>query len=376
MIRFNRPYSTGRELTYIAEAIQQGFLSGDGPFTKRCKAFFAERYGFTHNFLTTSCTDALEMAAILAGVKAGDEVIMPSYTFVSAANAFILRGARVVFVDSLPDHPNMDHRAVEALITPRTRVIAPMHYGGVACAMDELMGIATRHGLTVVEDAAQSIDATYKGRPLGGIGHMGAFSFHETKNIVSGEGGLLVVNAPELAKRAEVIREKGTDRSAFFRGEVNKYGWVDIGSSFLASDIIAAFLYAQLEELDAIQRERKRVWEHYHTYLLPLTMHGYQLPHIPAYGSNNAHLFYLLCPSLEERTALIAHLAAQGIRAVFHYQPLHNSAYHLTHDTDRRELPNAVRFGDSLVRLPLFAGLTDAEMQHIVEQVLVFVASR
>jgi dTDP-4-amino-4,6-dideoxygalactose transaminase len=376
MIRFNRPYSTGRELTYIAEAIQQGFLSGDGPFTKRCKAFFAERYGFTHNFLTTSCTDALEMAAILADVKAGDEVIMPSYTFVSAANAFILRGARVVFVDSLPDHPNMDHRAVEALITPRTRVIAPMHYGGVACAMDELMDIATRHGLTVVEDAAQSIDATYKGRPLGGIGHLSAFSFHETKNIVSGEGGLLVVNAPELAKRAEVIREKGTDRSAFFRGEVNKYGWVDIGSSFLASDLIAAFLFAQLEELDAIQRERKRVWDFYHKHLQPLSKHGYQLPHIPEHGSNNAHLYYLLCPSLEERTALIAHLGAQGIRAVFHYQPLHNSAYHLAHDTDRRELPNAVRFGDTLVRLPLFAGLTDAEMQHIVEQVLAFVEKR
>lgn len=376
MIRFNRPYTTGRELIYIAEAIQQGHLSGDGPFTKRCKAFFAERFGFTHNFLTTSGTDALEMAAILAGVKEGDEVIMPSFTFVSTANAFILRGARVVFVDSLPDHPNMDHRAVEALITPRTRVIVPMHYGGVACAMDELMGIASRHGLTVVEDAAHSIDATYKGRPLGGIGHLGAFSFHETKNIVAGEGGLLVVNALELAKRAEVIREKGTDRSAFFRGEVDKYGWVDIGSSFLASEIIAAFLFAQLEELEAIQRERKRVWDFYHAHLRPLAKHGYQLPHIPEHCSNNAHLYHLICPSLGARTALIAHLGAQGIRAVFHYQPLHDSAYHRTHDTDGRELPNTMRFGDTLVRLPLFAGLTDAEMQHIVEQVLAFAEKR
>ncbi len=374
MIRFNRPYITGRELTYIAEAIQNGHLSGDGPFTKRCRAFFAERYGFAHNFLTTSGTDALEMAAILCGIGPGDEVIMPSYTFVSTANAFILRGARVRFVDSLPDHPNMDHTLVEALIGPRTRAIVPIHYGGVACAMDELMAIAQAHGLMVVEDAAHSIDATYKGRPLGGIGQLGAFSFHETKNIVSGEGGLLVVNEPSLAHRAEVIREKGTDRSAFFRGEVNKYGWVDLGSSFLASELTAAFLCAQVEAIDHIQQERLRIWHQYQERLQPLAERGFQLPQIPDFASNNAHLYHIVCPSLEVRTALIAHLNAQGIRAVFHYQPLHASAYYRAHEASVPHLPHAERFGDTLVRLPLFAGLTGAELDHIITQVLAFAA--
>ncbi|HEY0978069.1 MAG TPA: dTDP-4-amino-4,6-dideoxygalactose transaminase [Flavobacteriales bacterium] len=371
MIRFNRPYITGRELGYMAEAMEKGHLSGDGPFTARCQAIFRERFGFLHNYLTTSCTDALEMSAILANIGPGDEVIVPSFTFVSTANAFILRGAKVVFVDSLPDHPNMDVRAVEALITPRTKAILAMHYGGIACDMDMLMPLVRKHGLILVEDAAQAIDSYYRGQPLGSFGHLAAFSFHETKNIHAGEGGLLVVQG-EFAHRSEIIRDKGTDRSAFFRGEVDKYGWVDIGSSFLASELIAAFLFAQLAELDTIQRERKRVWEFYHARLQPLKAAGYRLPHVPEHCTNNAHLYHLICPSLERRTALIAHLNAKGIRAVFHYQALHASAYHRAHHPQQVPLPWSEHYGDTLVRLPLFAGLTDAEMQHVAEQVLAF----
>lgn len=371
MIRFNRPYITGRELGYMAEAMEKGHLSGDGPFTARCQAIFRERFGFRHNYLTTSCTDALEMSAILANIGPGDEVIVPSFTFVSTANAFILRGAKVVFVDSRPDHPNMDVGAVEALITPRTKAILAMHYGGIACDMDALMPLVRKHGLVLVEDAAQAIDSYYRGQALGSFGHLSAFSFHETKNIHAGEGGLLVVQG-EFAHRSEIIRDKGTDRSAFFRGEVDKYGWVDIGSSFLASELIAAFLYAQLAELDTIQRERKRVWEFYHAQLQPLTKAGYRLPHVPEHCTNNAHLYHLICPSLERRTALIAHLNAQGIRAVFHYQALHASAFHRAQHPQQAPLPWSEHYGDTLVRLPLFAGLTDAEMQHVAEQVLAF----
>lgn len=372
MIRFNRPYITGREIENIQEAIDSGNLSGDGPFTKKSQEFFMKRYGFKNNLLTTSGTDALEMAAILANVGPGDEIIMSSFTFVSTANAFILRGAHVIFVDSLPDHPNMDHQKVEALITKRTKVIVAVHYGGVACEMDHLMGLAAEHGILVIEDAAHSIDSYYKGKPLGGIGQLSAFSFHETKNIISGEGGLLVVNDDSMAKRAEVIREKGTDRSAFFRGEVDKYGWIDVGSSFLASEITAAFLYGQLTELDLIQQKRINVWVAYRKGLQTLESKGYGLPEIPEHCTNNGHLFYLICPSLEDRSALISHLSEKGIKAPFHYQPLHSSRFNAQHNPAQRELPNATRYGDCLVRLPLFAGLTDLERDLVVEEVLNF----
>ncbi|MGB3868928.1 MAG: dTDP-4-amino-4,6-dideoxygalactose transaminase [Flavobacteriales bacterium] len=372
MIRFNRPYITGREMEQMATAIADGRLSGDGAFTKLDQAFFADRYGFANNLLTTSGTDALEMAAILADIAPGDEVILPSYTFVSTANAFVLRGARPVFIDSYEDHPNMDHGLIEAAITDRTKAIVVMHYGGVACEMDAIMALAAKHALIVVEDAAHAIDSYYKDRPLGGIGHLACFSFHETKNIQCGEGGLLVVTDPALAKRAEVIREKGTDRSAFFRGEIDKYGWIDIGSSFLASEITAAFLHAQLMELDTIQTMRKQVWEKYAKGLVRLGEVGYGLPWIPEHCTNNGHLFHLVCPSLEVRTALIAHLDRKGIRAVFHYQPLHTSAYHLDQQPHQPELPNATRFGDRLVRLPLFAGLTPKEQELIIHEVLQF----
>lgn len=370
MIRFNRPYLTGHEIEHITKALGSGHLSGDGPYTKFVQAYFADRYGFRNNLLTTSGTDALEMAAILTNIKPGDEVIMPSFTFVSTANAFILRGARVVFVDSLPDHPNMDAGQIASKITKKTKVIAPIHYGGVGCDMDTVMGLAEEHGLFVVEDAAHSIDSYYNGRPLGSIGHLSAFSFHETKNIISGEGGLIVINDPSMAKRAEVIREKGTDRSAFFRGEVDKYGWVDIGSSFLASEVTAAFLYAQLMELEKIQSMRKQVWERYSGELAVLAELGYGLPSIPKGCTNNAHLFHLICPSLKDRTGMIDHLNKKGIKAVFHYQPLHASKYNMEVNPGQEELPNATCFGDQLFRLPLFAGLSEEEQGHIIEEVL------
>lgn len=373
MIRFNRPYITGKELGYIAKAIEAGHLSGDGEYTKLVQSFFRDRYHFDHNYLTTSGTDALEMAAILAGIGPGDEVIMPSFTFVSTANAFLLRGAKIVFVDSLSDHPNMDHRQLGPLITDRTKMIVAMHYGGVACDMDAIMSIAEKHGLLVVEDAAHSIDSFFRGKPLGGIGHMGCFSFHETKNIISGEGGLINVRNDIHAKRAEIIREKGTDRSAFFRGEVDKYGWVDIGSSFLASELTAAFLYAQVQSIDDIQSRRRAIWETYSRELSHLAKWGYQLPSIPEGCTNNAHLFHLICPSLEERTALIAHLNNFGIKAVFHYQPLHSSTFHMHLNPHQEDLPNASRYGNQLIRLPLFAGLTGTELEFIVDKVRSFV---
>lgn len=373
MIQFNRPYITGQEIEHIAKAIRGGHLSGDGRYTKLAQVFFSERYRFSNNLLTTSGTDALEMAAILADISVGDEVIMPSFTFVSSANAFILRGAKVIFIDSLVDHPNMDPHAIEAAITERTKAIVPMHYGGIACDMDTIMAISEKHSLIVVEDAAHSIDSYYKGRPLGGIGHLSSFSFHETKNISSGEGGLIVVNDQRFAKRAEVIREKGTDRSAFFRGEIDKYGWIDIGSSFLASEITAAFLYAQLLEVDTIQALRKQIWEAYSKGLASVVKHGYIVPTIPENCTNNAHLFYLICPTLEHRTRLIAHLNSKGVRAVFHYQPLHASRFNAVHNPVQQELPNATRYGDQLVRLPLYAGLEAEEQELIIEEVLRFI---
>jgi len=369
-IPFNRPFIVGKELYYIAQAVQSGKLSGNGDFTKRCQAFFEERYGFHKTLLTTSCTDALEMAAILTDVGPGDEVIVPSYTFVTSALAFVRQGAKIVFADSCPDHPNLDADQIENLITPRTKVIVPVHYAGCACDMDKIMALADKYNLLVVEDAAQAVDATWKGRPLGRIGHFGCFSFHETKNLISGEGGLLAINDPRFAHRAEIVWEKGTNRAEFFRGEVNKYGWVDTGSSFLPSELIAAFLYGQLEHLDTIQTQRKRLWEAYYEGLQPLAEKGQlELPRIPAGASNNGHMFYVVCRSLEERTKLIDHLRSQGITAVFHYLSLHLSDYYRDQH-DGRPLPHCDRYADCLVRLPLFHELTLKQIKIICKAIL------
>lgn len=341
------------------KAVFNGKLSGNGEYTKLCQQFFEEQYGFRKCLLTTSGTDALEMCAMLCNLQRGDEVIIPSYTFVSTALAFLREGAKVVFADSMQRSPNLDAEALESLITPRTRVIVPVHYAGVACDMDTIMTVSQKYNLLVVEDAAQAIDSYYKGHPLGGIGHLAAFSFHETKNITAGgEGGLLVVNDERFVRRAEVLWEKGTNRAEFFRGEVNKYGWVDMGSSFLPAEINAAFLWAQLENLDEIQDKRKKLWQTYHNHLKPLADKGlFQLPDLPNYASNNAHMFYLLMPSLEKRTALIKHLKENGILAVFHYLSLHSSAYYVDKH-DSRALPNCDRYTDTLVRLPMYYDLS------------------
>ncbi|MBB2486782.1 dTDP-4-amino-4,6-dideoxygalactose transaminase [Mitsuaria sp. WAJ17] len=369
-IPFNKPYLHGRELVYIAQAVASGKISGDGMFTRKCHQFFEQRWGLQKTLMTTSCTDALEMCALLLDIREGDEVIVPSFTFVSTANAFALRGARLVFADSEPDNPNLDHHVLEALITPRTRAIVVVHYAGVACDMDPILALAASRGIVVVEDAAQAIDSYYKGRPLGSLGALATFSFHETKNVIAGEGGLLVINNPQLTERAEIIREKGTNRSAFFRGEVDKYGWVDIGSSFLPSDIVSAYLYAQLEVLDAIQLRRKTLWQRYWDNLAAaLPAKGVKLPLVPAWASNNGHMFYLVCESLAQRTALIEALKKAGIDAVFHYQSLHRSKYYAAKH-DGRELPNCDRFADCLVRLPLFYELQDADVDRISETVL------
>ncbi len=356
------------------EAVYTCKLSGNGTFTKRCQAWFEQRYGFRKTLLTSSGTDALEMCAMLCNLQPGDEVIVPSYTFVSTALAFLREGAKVVFADSMQRNPNIDAETLEALITPRTRVIVPVHYAGIACDMDAIMAVAKKHNLLVVEDAAQAIDSYYKSpisniqypMPLGSIGHLAAFSFHETKNITAGgEGGMLVVNDERFVRRAEIIWEKGTNRAEFFRGEVNKYGWVDLGSSFLPSEVNAAFLWAQLENLDTIQAKRKKLWETYLKRLKPLSEKGYfSLPDIPDYATNNAHMFYLVLPSLEERTAFIKYLKDNGVGAVFHYLSLHSSEYYKSRH-DGRELPNCDRYADCLVRLPLFYDLT-IEQVHLI----------
>ena len=358
-IPFNKPYMTGQETEYIRQAVESGKISGNGEFTKRCQNFFETRYGFRKCLLTTSCTDALEMAAILTGVGPGDEVIVPSYTFVSSALAFVRTGAKIVFADSRADQPDIDAGQLESLITPRTKVIVPVHYAGVACDMDAIMDIANRHNLLVVEDAAQAIDSFYTGkdgvrRPLGSIGHLAAFSFHETKNIISGEGGLLVVNDERFIRRAEIIWEKGTNRAEFFRGEVNKYGWVDTGSSFLPSEIVAAFLWAQLENLDPIQQKRRDIWNRYYEALRPMAETGmFSLPLVPDYATNNAHMFYLMFPNLAKRTDFIAKMKARDVLCVFHYLALHASEFYRGKH-DGRPLPNCDRYADCLVRLPLY----------------------
>lgn len=371
MIPFNKPYLSGSETRYIEEAVRMGKISGDGAFTRRCHTFFEQQLGFHKTLLTTSGTAALEMAALLLNIQPGDEVIMPSFTFVSTANAFVMRGAKVVFVDSTAENPNLDVAQLEALITPRTRAIVPVHYAGIACDMDVIMHLAQQHNIRVVEDAAHAIDSFYKGQLLGSIGHLAAFSFHETKNIISGEGGLLAINDTAFTQRAEIIWEKGTNRSAFFRGEVDKYTWVDIGSSFLPSDIIAAFLYAQLENLRDIQQRRRHLWQEYATQLAPLGRLGVGLPTLPEYATNNGHMFYLVCRSLQERTALIAHLRACQVLAVFHYQPLHQSPYYRAKH-DGRSLPWAEHYADCLVRFPLFYELEASQQDMIIEEVLTF----
>ncbi len=368
-IPFNKPHFLGNECSYIQEAIENGHISGNGLFTKKCHQFFKETYGFHKVLLTTSCTDALEMSAVLANISPGDDVIVPSYTFPSTANAFILQGAKIVFADSGPDHPNLDISKIPSLITKKTKAIVPVHYAGIACDMNSLMEIAEKHDLIVIEDAAQGIDSYYLDQPLGKIGHFGAFSFHETKNISSGEGGLLAVNDTNFADRSEIIWEKGTNRSAFFRGEVKKYGWVDIGSSYLPSDIIAALLYAQLENLKSIQTKRLKIWNHYFEGLKPLEVKGYfSLPKIPSYATNNAHMFYLICRSLEERTSLITFLKERGINAIFHYLPLHSSEYYKSKH-DGRKLPYSQKYSDCLLRLPLYTNLEEEDVAHIISKV-------
>lgn len=365
MIDFNRPHLTGNELKYIQQAVVDNLkISGNGEFTKKCQHFFEERYGFKKCLLTTSCTDALEMAAILCDIQPGDEVIVPSYTFVSSALAFVRAGARIVFADSMERNPNIDAERIEELITPKTKVIVPVHYAGVACDMDRIMEIADRHGLFVVEDAAQAIDSYYKGRPLGGIGHFAAFSFHETKNIIAGEGGLFVINDERFIRRAEIIWEKGTNRAEFFRGEVNKYGWCDTGSSFLPSEIISAFLWAQLEEIDAIQDRRKNLWNQYYALLKPLSdMGAFHLPNIPDYATNSSHMFYMVCHSIEDRSDLIRFLKDNEIQAVFHYLCLHSSPFY-SGKHDGRYLRNAERYADCLVRLPLYFSLSNNDLSQ------------
>ena len=380
MIDFNRPHLTGKEAHYMYKAVFAAHLSGNGEYTKKCQAFFQERYGFKKCLLTTSGTDALEMCAMLCDLKPGDEVIIPSYTFVSTALAFLREGAKVVFADSMKRNPNLDAEAIEALITPRTKVIVPVHYAGVACDMDKIMEIAEKHNLLVVEDAAQAIDSYYvhhtpytvhnEKLPLGSIGHLSAFSFHETKNITAGgEGGLLVVNDERFIRRAEILWEKGTNRAEFFRGAVNKYGWVDMGSSFLPAEINAAFLWAQLENLDEIQSKRKALWETYYKHLKPIADKGYfKLPDLPEYASNNAHMFYLVLPDLEKRTALIKYLKEHDIQSVFHYLSLHSSQYYQDKH-DGRELPECDRYADTLMRLPMFYDLEIVQVEMICKTI-------
>lgn len=367
MIRFNKPYMFGQELEYVNEAVIDGRLAGNGRFTKACHEFFQTRYGFKKVLMTTSCTDALEMSAILLRIQPGDEVIIPSYTFVSTANAFALRGAKIVFADSSKDHPNVSIDSIKECISDRTKAIVVVHYGGVACEMDQLLELCNEHEISLVEDAAQAIEASYKGRPLGSFGDCATFSFHETKNVVSGEGGLLVINNEELLKRAEIIWEKGTNRTAFFRGEVDKYSWVDLGSSFLPSELISAYLYGQLENIETIQTGRVRIWETYYSALQDLAISGmFTLPKIPSYATNNAHVFYIVCRNVEERNELLSHLKDKGIGAVFHYLSLHKSEF-FKEKHDERELINADRFSDCLVRLPLHLHLTDADVAYIVD---------
>ena len=360
MIPFNKPYMTGKELWYISQAHAKGHLAGDGSYTRLCNEWIEQRTGSAKALLTHSCTAALEMAALLADVRSGDEVIMPSYTFVSTANAFVLRGAVPVFVDVRPDTLNLDEKLVEAAITPKTRAIVPVHYAGVACEMDALMDIARRHGLLVIEDAAQGVMSSYKGRPLGSIGDLAAVSFHETKNVISGEGGALLVNNPRYAERAEIIREKGTNRSQFFRGQVDKYTWVDVGSSYLPGEIIAAFLWAQMEEVDAITRRRLAMWGTYHQWFADAERTGkLRRPVVPGHCGHNAHMYYVLLPDLDHRSAAISKLKSLGVHSVFHYVPLHSAPAGLKYGRVHGDLRVTDDVADRLLRLPMWVGLEE-----------------
>lgn len=370
-IPFNKPYFSGNETRYIEQAVRSGKISGDGQFTRRAHAYFEQAWGFGKALLTTSGTDALEMAALLLDIGPGDEVIVPAFTFVSTANAFVLRGANIVFADSTAANPNLDADALEALVTPRTRAVVPVHYAGIACDMAAVLATAARHGLAVVEDAAHAIDSFYRGQRLGTLGALAAFSFHETKNIIAGEGGLLAVNDAQFARRAEIIREKGTTRSAFFRGEAAEYNWVDVGSSFLPSELTAAYLWAQIENLADIQRQRIARWARYYEGLGALRALGVGLPVLPDYATNNGHLFYLVCHDRAERAALIAHLGQRRILAVFHYLALHQSPYYAARH-DGRALPWADHYANCLVRLPLFYELSEAAQQRVIAAVLDF----
>lgn len=372
MIDFNRPYLTGDEEKFIFEAVRNGKISGNGKYTQLCQEFFERRFKFSKTLLTTSCTDALEMSALLSNIQEGDEVIVPSYTFVSSALAFVRERAKIVFADSLPNHPNIDTSKLEALITPKTKAIVVVHYAGIACEMDDIMHLADKYNLIVVEDAAQAVDSYYKGKPLGSIGHFGTFSFHETKNIQCGEGGMLVINDSSYNQRAETLWEKGTNRAQFFRGEINKYGWVDIGSSFLPSEITSAYLYAQLQHLDDIQSKRKAIWTRYHENLKVLSdSKKLKLPETPDFATNNAHMYYILTESLEERTDLIKHLRNSEIHAVFHYLSLHKSEYYQAKH-DGRNLPHSDHFENSLLRLPMYNTLEINQVDYICDSIKQF----
>ena len=377
MISFNKPYMTGKELFYIAEAHFNHMLAGDGPFTQKCHRWLEERTGCSKALLTHSCTAALEMAALMMDIQSGDEIIMPSYTFVSTANAFVLRGGVPVFVDIREDTLNLDERLIEAAITARTKAIAPVHYAGVACEMDTIMAIAKRHNLKVVEDAAQGVMASYKGRALGCIGDLGAYSFHETKNVISGEGGALLVNDPELALRAEIIREKGTDRSRFFRGEVDKYTWQEVGSSFLPGELISAFLWAQLEEAERITQDRLASWQRYHDLLEPFESKGMlRRPIVPDECQHNAHMYYVLLAPEIDRQFVLDELKRNGINSVFHYVPLHSSPAGRRYGRVHGELDVTNRQSERLIRLPMWFGLTKSQQESIVEVLANSVLSR
>jgi dTDP-4-amino-4,6-dideoxygalactose transaminase len=371
-IPFNKPYLTGSETQYIEQAVKSGKISGNGIFTQKCQKFFEQKCGFQKALLTTSCTDALEMCAILANIKEGDEVIVPSYTFVSTALAFVRQGAKIVFADSKKDYPGIDEDKIENLVTSKTKAIVPVHYAGIACDMDKIMAVANKYKLLVIEDAAQSIDSFYKGKPLGSIGHLAAFSFHETKNINSGEGGLLAINDDRFTKRSEIIWEKGTNRAEFFRGEVNKYGWVDTGSSFLPSEIIAAYLWAQLENLDDIQKRRIEIWNQYFEGLNTWAgINGIKLPVIPEYATNNGHIFFMVCKSADQRNAIISHLKKNGIYAVFHYLSLHKSNFYRSmYNGD--DLIQSDNYSECLLRLPLFYELKNEEIALIISTIIGF----
>lgn len=365
-IQFNKPYLTGKEQTYIAEVLEQGFLQSGGPFTKMCEQWFERRFGFSKAVLTTSCTDALEMISLLLEIEPGDEIILPSYTFVSTASAFEMRGAKLIFADSCDDHPNMDVEAVRPLITDRTKAIVVMHYTGVACNIKAFRDLCDANDIFLVEDAAQAIDAKFEDQYLGGIGHFSAFSFHETKNIQCGEGGLLVVNDERFHARVEFMVEKGTDRAKFLRGEVPKYGWVDIGSSYQPSELVAAFLLAQLEELEQIQSTRIVIWERYYNGLRFLEDAGHiELPVLPEFASNNGHLFYFMCSSIEVRQELTKFLRSKSIAAAFHFLRLHQSEY-FKNKHDGRELPNSLKFEECLLRLPFHNEITPEQQQEVI----------